>query len=456
MFLTPTYGASYGIIPYTPTIYGEKMGYRTGIDRDQVMMLPEVVDDYVTDDNVVRFVDVFADHLDIAELGFTHAYPEATGRPPYDPRDLLKLYLYGYMNRVRSSRSLERETKRNLEVIWLLKKLTPDFKTIADFRKDNLVPVRKVSQQFVLLCRNLDLLDRTMVGIDGSKIRAWNGKKQNFTGTRLKRVIREIDAKIAGYLEDLDRNDRDETQSEAPAGGAIREKIRRFTERKEHYEALRTMMDKTGQSQVSITDPDSRQMRTDQHTEVCFNVQATVDAKHKIIVDHEVTNEPTDIDQLGSMATRAKDVLGTETLTVLADKGYHNANEIKICVDAGITPCIPEREDRAALSRQFTYDTVRDCYICPRGSILTRGKVTWLHKRRVIPYRAKDCRDLFNPGRLYKRQAQDRIPVGTRGDPRGYEGKNEQRPCIIPDAPVALRASLRHIEADHGSGLLSP
>ncbi len=193
-------------------------------------------------------------------------------------------------------------------MIWLLKKLTPDFKTIADFRKDNLVPVRKVSQQFVLLCRNLDLLDRTMVGIDGSKIRAWNGKKQNFTGTRLKRVIREIDAKIAGYLEDLDRNDWDETRSEVPAGAAIREKIRRFTERKEHYEALRTMMDKTGQSQVSLTDPDSRQMRTDQHTEVCFNVQATVDVKHKIIVDHEVTNEPTDIDQLGSMATRAKDV----------------------------------------------------------------------------------------------------------------------------------------------------
>jgi len=384
-----------------------EMGYKEGVDRKQIMLLPEAVEDYVEDDNPVQFIDAFVDSLDMTRLDFLHAEPEQTGRPPYDPRDLLKLYLYGYLNRVRSSRCLEREARRNVELIWLLKKLTPDFKTIAEFRKNNLQAIRDVSRQFSLLCRKCDLFGKQLVAIDGSKFRAVNGKKRHFTRAKLTRSLKEIDEKIDDYLRELDEHDKDETNTSPPTGEQVRAALAVLKDRKQRYETLARGLDETGRSEISLTDPDSRAMRTKQHVEPCYNVQTTVDARHKLILDHEVTNDPNDLHQLAPMAERAKELLDTEQLSVLADKGYYNTQQIKECVDSGITPYVAEREDKTARSERCVYDTERDCYTCPRGdALLPQAKVS-MNGRMVIPYRARSCTGC--PQRGCRRGIQPRV-----------------------------------------------
>jgi len=295
------------------------MAYIQGINRKQSIMFPEVVDDYIEENNPVQFIDVFVDSLDLNESGFKYSETKSTGRPPYNPGDMLKLYLYGYLNRVRSSRRLEKESGRNVELMWLLKKLKPDFKTIADFRKDNSKAMKKVCKEFTLICKRLELFGGEIVSIDGSKFKACNSKKRNFNEAKLKKRLREIDEKIEKYLAELEENDAKETIEKRPSKEEMRKKIEDFKKRKSEYLQLLGKLKKSKETQVSLTDPDSRAMVNNQRIEVCYNVQATVDKKNKLIIDHEVTNEVKDSNQLSKMSNRAKEILEVEKLEVLAD-----------------------------------------------------------------------------------------------------------------------------------------
>jgi transposase len=312
----------------------------------------------------------------ISRRSASSAVAAPAGRPAYHPGDLLKLYLYGYLNRVRSSRLLERETQRNLEVMWLLKKLTPDFKTIADFRKDNLTAIRGVCREFTLLCKALDLFGGEVVAIDGSKFQAVNNSTRNFTQKKVERLLAEIDAKIAAYLAELDTQD-------AEGGGAaehpvdLQAKLDQLRTRQQQYQQLQQELIASGATQISLTDPDCRVMPVAQGTEVGYNVQTAVDAKHNLIVDHEVTNAVTDQDQLATMAIGAKRVLEVETLDVVTDMGYYDGEEVKTCLEAGITPYIAKphtsRNQKQGLytKADFVYIADRDTYRCPAGAELT-------------------------------------------------------------------------------------
>ncbi len=269
------------------------MRHIPGIDRSQVLLLPEAVDDYVGRDNPVRFIDAFVDGLDLATAGFERATPKATGRPGYDPADLLKLYIYGYLNRVRSSRRLEAESKRNLEVIWLLRRLSPDFKTIADFRRINRAAFRQVFREFVRLCRELELFGRELVAVDGTRIKAVNSRERNFTKAKLEKALAESDERLSRYLDRLDEAD---GQDESGTGGGevenIREKIAAIQGRRERFEEHRDALAASGEDQLSLTDPDSRAMHAATRVGVGYNIQIAVDAKHKLIAEQQVHSVP--------------------------------------------------------------------------------------------------------------------------------------------------------------------
>lgn len=369
-----------------------------GTRRSDVLLFPEALDDYITADNPVRFIDAFVDSLDLVALGFTHATPAETGRPSYAPADLLRLYIYGYLNRVRSSRLLERETHRNVEVMWLMGKLTPDFKTIADFRKDNLTAIKSVCREFTLLCKKLELFGGELIAIDGSKFRAVNSRKRNFNQQKLERAIKMIDEKIVGYLKELDRADTQESVVKTPSAEELQEKIKQLGERKEKYRNLAQELKESGEKQVSLTDPDSRSMPVGLTTEVSYNVQAAVDAKHKLIIEHEVTNAVTDREQLAEMATRAKQVLGVEQLEVIADMGYSDAGEIKRCEDQGITvyvaqPQTSANEKKGLYTKQdFSYLPNRDCYLCPAGAELEFRFASHEKGRDIKYYASSACK----------------------------------------------------------------
>lgn len=347
-----------------------------GADRQAVIQFPPVLDDYLAADNPVRVIDAFVDQLDLQTLGFTRAVAPRLGRPAYHPADLLKLYVYGYLNRTRSSRLLERETQRNIEVMWLLKQLTPDFKTIADFRKDNLQPIRAVCREFTLLCKDLDLFGGDLVAIDGSKFKAVNNRTRNFTAKKLERVLAEIDTKVTAYLAELEQHDAEH----APAPSAIPnlpEKLARLHERRQQYLDYQQQLTASGAPQLSLTDPDCRSMPVSQGTEVGYNVQTAVDAKHKLIVEHEVTNVVTDEAHLSPLAVRTKTTLGVATLAVVADVGYYDGDEIVACLQADITPYIAKphtsRNRKAGLftKADFVYDSQADAYACPAQATLT-------------------------------------------------------------------------------------
>ena len=359
------------------------MHYVAGSDRDQQVLFPEVLDDYVGGDNPVRFIDAFVDSLDLEALGFRHARLGEMGRPPYDPGDLLRLYVYGYLHRTRSSRKLEQETHRNVELMWLLRRLRPDFKTIADFRRDNTKAIRQVCREFTVLCKRLDLFAGELVAIDGSKLRASNSKQRNFRGKDLRRLVRRIDQRIAEYLGALDKGDEAETEMSGPGCRDLRQRIEALRSERDEYQGLLEGLEKSGEQQVSLTDPDSRLMRSGMRTEMSYNVQTAVEAKHKLIVAHDVTNRVNDLHALGSMASKAKAELGVEELTAVADRGYYNASEIKVCVDAGVTPLVAKPQISGSwqpglfTKDDFTYDESRDCYRCPAGEVLrycSKGK----------------------------------------------------------------------------------
>jgi transposase len=345
----------------------------------------------------VRFLDAFVASLDLHTLCFAKARCADTGRPPYDPAALLKLYLYGYLHRIRSSRLLEAECRRNVEVIWLLGKLTPDFKTIADFRKDNLKPLRAVNRQFTLLCRKLELFGGELLAIDGSKFAAVNARDQNFNAARLEDLIGRADARLGEYLKELDSADAAEPASAAMNKMELAAKIAALQEKQDWHKELLAQLDEE-QKQISVTDPDTRKMPTAQGMMVGYNAQMAVDAKHKLIAADDVTNEVTDFKQLANVALEARANLELKQADVVADAGYYNAAEVSRCVEAGLTPLIPKADTSANTARglygksRFRYDETKDVYVCPAGAELTHRFNTYELGRELRYYRASGCK----------------------------------------------------------------
>ena len=351
-----------------------------GTDRSQATLFPERLEDWICEDNPVRAVDVFVDELDLAELGFGGLDPEATGRPSYHPSVLLKLYIYGYLNRVQSSRRLEREAGRNIEVMWLTGRLVPDHKTIADFRRDNGPAIRKVCAQFVALCRAIGLLTTASVAIDGSKFKAVNTRDKNFTRAKMGRRLAQIEESVARYLSQLDTADRQEPSEALAAKTAhLKEKLAKLARELQRLKAIEKEMLASADQQISLTDSDSRSMATSGRGSgvVGYNVQIAVDTEHHLIVAHEVTNTGSDRAQLAKMASQAKEVLHVEHLDVVADRGYFNSPEILACEQAGISVTLPKpmtsgaKADGRFGKQDFVYLSTEDVYRCPAGEKLT-------------------------------------------------------------------------------------
>ncbi len=358
------------------------MAYIMGEDRSQITLFPEAVDDYITSDNPVRVIEAFVSSLNMQELGFLRTDPNVTGRPAYDPKDLLKLYLYGYMNRIRSSRRLETEAGRNLELFWLLRRLKPDFKTIADFRKDNPKAIKGVFKQFNMLCKDWDLYGKQVIAVDGSKFRASNSKRNNFTEKKIKRQLKYLDEKIDIYLNELDNNDADEIDIHLPSEAEIKKRIEELKSRKDKYLNMQEEMKATGATEISTTDPDARLMAVNNNgVEVSYNVQTAVDQKHKLVVDSEVINNPADQGQLSNMAKKAKEVLEAEEIKVLADKGYYATKDLVECETNGIETYVPKQrftgnvENTDFQPDKFKYDKEQDIYICPAGQVMHPGRI---------------------------------------------------------------------------------
>jgi transposase len=377
-------------------------GFVEGVDRSQSTMFPASLDDYVTEDNPVRAVDAFVDGLDLKKLGFTTVDPRETGRPGYHPATMLKLYIYGYLNRIPASRRLERECERNLELIWLTGKLAPDFKTIADFRKDFGEPIRKTCREFVALCRDLDLLSKASVAIDGSKFKAVNARDKNFTEAKMKRRLERIDESIARYMSQLETADRQ------AAGGAdvpeakvtrLKDKIVKLKEEVARLNTINEQLQASEDKQISLTDPDARSMATSGKDTgiVGYNVQAAVDTTNHLIVAHEVTNIGTDRHQLANMAEQAREELAAETLEAFADRGYYEGGEIKACADAGITVTLPKPQTSGAKAagrfgkQDFVYLAAEDVYRCPAGQTLSFRYATVEAGKTIRRYWTSDC-----------------------------------------------------------------
>ena len=350
-----------------------------GEDRSQITLFSERLDDYVGEDNPVRVVDAFVDHLNLGELGFTRVIPRRTGHPSYRCSDLLKLYVYGYLNQVQSSRRLEVECQRNVEVMWLVGRLVPDHKTISNFRKDNGKAIRKVCTQFVSLCRQLNLLAEASVAIDGSKFKAVNSRDNNFTRAKMKRRMVQIEESVNRYLHQMDSADRQEPSlARTTKTERLEDKVAKLQEEMQRLEKLEAEMLETPDQQISLTDPDARSMATSGKGSgmVAYNVQSAVDTKHHLIVAHEVTNDGSDRSQLFAMATQAKAALKVDKLEVVADRGYYKSKEILACAESGITVTLPKPQTSGSKARgqfvkpDFRYVAVDDVYLCPAGERL--------------------------------------------------------------------------------------
>jgi transposase len=347
-----------------------------GENRTQVTLLPESLDDYVTDTNPVRVVDVFVSELDLGKLGFEGVVPAETGRPAYHPADLLKIYIYGYLNRIQSSRRLEREAQRNVELMWLTGRLMPDFKTIANFRKDNGKAIRAVCRQFVVLCQQVGLFSEALIAIDGSKFKAVNNRDRNFTSAKLQRRMEEIESSINRYLSALDTADRQEPVIAQAKTERLHGKIAALKTKMQELKEIEVRLNETPDKQISLTDPDARSMKTRGTGIVGYNVQTAVDAKHHLIVAHEVTNDGSDRSQLSPMAKLARQAMGAEKLSVVADRGYFKSEEILACHQSDITVYVPKpmtsgaKADGRFNNTDFIYNAETNEYKCPAGQRL--------------------------------------------------------------------------------------
>ena len=365
------------------------MRYIEGKDRYQKILFPDIIDEYITAENPVRVIDAYVDSLKLNDINIRTEYSEV-GRPPYNPKHMLKLYIYGYFNKIRSSRRLETETLRNIELMWLMNKLSPDHKTIARFRVDNAKALKDVFRDFVQLCKKLDLYGKELVAIDGSKFMAVNSDDNNFNHNKLDDRIRRIDEKLDKYFAELNENDKTEAETDSPkhTEEEIKTIIDELSKRKQNYEDMKKQLDETGETQLSTTDPDAKRMKTaDGASDVCFNVQTAVDDKHKMIVDFDVTNHCTDKNLLSPMAVSAKEVLGVEEITAVADNGYFVPTDIVECMKNGITPhvsnehesitlCVPATCETANEPQEFNnagknvFIKERNVGVCPMGNVL--------------------------------------------------------------------------------------
>jgi transposase len=433
-----------------------------GTDRGQSTLLPECLEDWICEDNPVRAIDVFVDQLDLAELKFDGVDPEATGRPSYHPSVLLKLYIYGYLNRVQSSRRLEREAGRNVEVIWLTGRLVPDHKTIADFRKDNGAAIRKVCARFVALCRELGLLTSTSVAIDGSKFKAVNTRDKNFTRAKMERRLAQIEESVARYLSQLDTADLQEpSEALAVRTAHLKEKLAKLASELQRLKAIEQEMLASPDQQISLTDPDSRSMATSGRGSgiVGYNVQIAVDTQHHLIVTHEVTNSGSDRSQLANIASQAKDALGAEHLDAVADRGYFNSVEILACEQADITVTLPKpmtsgaKADGRFGKQDFAYLPAEDVYRCPAGEKLTYHYTNEEDGRTLRHYWTGACRHCplkpqcaKEPVRRIKRWEHEHVleAVQERLDKNPQAMRQRRETAEHPFATLKMRMGATH------------
>ena len=367
-----------------------------GTPRTQSTLFPERLEDYIDEENPVRAIDAFIDALVLEQLGFHGMNPKATGRPAYHPATMLKLYVYGYLNRVQSTRRLERETGRNIELMWLLGRLRPDFKTIANFRRHNGKAIRKVCAEFVGLCRKLDFFSQALVAIDGSKFKAANNRDKNFTPAKLKRRTEEIERSIERYLSRLNRVDGEEPDAQSQSG-KLQDKITSLKEEVKRLKALESEVLSAPNKQLSMTDPDARSMRSRGTGIVGYNVQTAVDAAHHLIVAHEVTNQGNDRDFLSPMANNARAEMGVEDLEVVADRGYYKGEQIKASEEAGLRVYIPKSRTSGNRARglydksDFRYLPQEDAYRCPAGDTLIWRMTTQEKGQNLHRYWSSNC-----------------------------------------------------------------
>jgi transposase len=427
--------------------------FLVGADRGQSTLLPECLDEWIDENNPVRAVDAFVDALDLGKLGFEGVVPEVTGRPSYHPSALLKLYIYGYLNRVQSSRRLQRETGRNLEVIWLLGRLVPDDKTIADFRKDNGSAIRKVCAQFVALCRDMGLLTKASVAIDGSKFKAVNNRDRNFTRAKVERRRAQLEESVARYLSQLDTADLQEPSEALAAKTAhLKEKLAKLESEMQRLAALEKQMLASPDQQISLTDPDSRSMATSGRGSgvVGYNVQVAVETEHHLIVTHEVTNSGSDRAQLANMGRQAREALGVDKLEAVADRGYYNSTEIKACDDAGVAVTLPKPMTSGAKSdgrfgkQDFVYNAAEDVYRCPAGEKLAYRMTTEQDGKMMRRYWTNAC-----PNCLLKSKCttgnERRIPRWE------HEHVLEAAQKRLDENPQAMRARRETVEHPFGT-----
>jgi transposase len=427
--------------------------FLVGADRGQSTLLPECLDEWIDESNPVRAVDAFVDALDLGKLGFEGVVPEVTGRPSYHPSALLKLYIYGYLNRVQSSRRLEREAGRNLEVIWLLGRLVPDDKTIADFRKDNGSAIRKVCAQFVALCRDMGLLTKASVAIDGSKFKAVNNRDRNFTRAKVERRRAQLEESVARYLSQLDTADLQEPSEALAAKTAhLKEKLAKLESEMRRLAAMEKQMLASPDQQISLTDPDSRSMATSGRGSgvVGYNVQVAVETEHHLIVTHEVTNSGSDRAQLANMGRQARDALGVDKLEAVADRGYYNSTEIKACDDAGVAVTLPKPMTSGAKSdgrfgkQDFVYNAAEDVYRCPAGEKLAYRMTTEQDGKMMRRYWTNAC-----PNCLLKSKCttgnERRIPRWE------HEHVLEAAQKRLDENPQAMRARRETVEHPFGT-----
>jgi len=374
------------------------MKFIQGHNRNQITIFPVSLDQGIDPDNEVRVIDLFVESLSIKDYGFRTDFPE-NGRPAYHPADLLRLFIYGYLNKIRSSRDLEKECKRNIEVMWLLKSLKPDHNTISNFRRDNPKAIKKVFRATVQIARHFDLIGGKLIAGDSTKLRAQNSKKNNFNQAKIDRHLAYIDNKLEEYTRALSEHDGDDAEQ-------IREEIKKQQKRKSNYKNLEKQLKESGEAQISLSDPESRQiMLRNNITEVAYNVQSMVDSKNNIPIDYKVTNQ-NDSKAMGNMVQRAKSILSTNDFTVLYDKGFHTGSELKTAHELGVetivavpgVPSTSQAPDHGYNYEHFRYDKEADTYACPQGQILTTngswykqfsssGSVSWFKQ-----YRTKACR----------------------------------------------------------------
>ncbi|WP_176590698.1 IS1182 family transposase [Sphingobium sp. EM0848] len=421
-----------------------------GEDRRQDSFLPASLDDYVAEDNPVRVVEAFIDELDLTVLGFAGAEPAATGRPAYHPSTMLKIYLYGYLNRIHSSRRLERKAGRNIEMMWLTGRLAPDFKTTANFRRDNGTAIRSVCAQFVMLCRSMGLFGGAMVAVDGSKFKAVNNRDRNFTAHKAAKRIEQVEASIDRYLAALDRADRENSDIPEVRTDKIREKIAGLRRQMQYLQDMAVQVEVAPDNQVSLTDLDAQSMATTGRGTgmVGYNVQAAVDTEHHLIVAHEVLNDGHDRTQLAPMGRAALDAIGSDQLTVLADRGYYNGAQVLECEGTGVLPCVPKVDTTGRAKHghftkpDFIYDVVHDHYTCPAGAHLTRGRVRVDHHGDIDQYRnlaaCPTCQ-------LRPRCTPEKVKRVKRWTHEAVLDAMQQRLDRLPDAMGLRRQTVEHV-----------